>query len=295
MREWFGLRIAEVGDPAEVTGAHVEQAHLVRLAGADKAPPGFLARPEELTWIAENPAGLESFVQQQSKRQRQRTRHTLRMTAGLQVRVWPPGQARHFDQWLPLYQQQIASMSYGVDMATRDREEILDPAGGHTMLTVHRGDELLGGCVCYDQPELEIFRVRFCALWPQLRDQDLPRVLYAHAAQVGHELGRAKFTLGSDPNLYGHMTKPGLCAYKTRLGFRPVATHDLEPDEGTVRVERLTGLEGLQRPVLVYCYDAETGPGAPLRLHGFGPAGERAQHHAIYGWMVEEWHDIERI
>ena len=137
-----------------------------------------------------------------------------------------------------------------------------------------------------------MFRARFCAIRPELRDLELPRVLYVHAADTGRALGRSTFALGNDPNLYGHLVKPGLCAYKIRLGFSPVPAHELDPDEGSVISERVLTTRGLIGPVLTFAYDGPPGPGTPLRLHAYTRTGARPAHHGQFGWLVDSWHDL---
>lgn len=71
--------------------------------------------------------------------------------------------------------------------------------------------------------------LRFSAVEPRWRAASLARVLYLAAFRTARELGCPLVTLGNDPNLYGHVAKPGLMLFKARLGFRPVPAGTVVP------------------------------------------------------------------
>lgn len=81
--------------------------------------------------------------------------------------------------------------------------------------------------------------------------------------------------LGNDPNLYGHAVKPGLFAFKVRLGFEAVPSTTVDPDDGQDEADLIVGLSRLGDPSFVLSYADPREPAA-LQLDAFTRAGDPA-------------------
>jgi len=78
--------------------------------------------------------------------------------------------------------------------------------------------------------------------------------MYLTMADMGAGRGMRWATLGSDVNFYGALVNPGLCAYKLRLGFRPVPADLFGSTASRTVAERMTSTSGLLPPVLRFEY-----------------------------------------
>jgi hypothetical protein len=63
--------------------------------------------------------------------------------------------------------------------------------------------------------------------------------------------GHGTVTLGNDPNLYGHIVKPGLFSSKARLGFTAVPAQGFLPGDGRDEADRVVDIGPLADPALV--------------------------------------------
>ncbi|MER5886131.1 hypothetical protein ABT160_20105 [Streptomyces sp. NPDC001941] len=270
MIEEHGLRVA-VLEPEEALGSDrtaldglAERAGVSVLRVVD--PPaalrtdlednGFLLTPSWVNWLAPVGGDDEAFLSAMTSGERRNVRKALRECEqrGVRTVVRAPLTRPVFEEFLALYEPQVAAMRNGVAYAESWREEI--EADPHLYFVVEARDadgSLLGACLCWDQPELSLARIAFTAQVPEQRQGRVVRALYATATAEARGRGRGWVSLGSDPTLYGHLTEPGLFGFKARLGFRPVPTRHLQPTAPD-QADAVVSLRGLTEPSLLLSY-----------------------------------------
>ncbi|CAM5273121.1 hypothetical protein SMICM304S_11038 [Streptomyces microflavus] len=136
------------------------------------------------------------------------------------------------DQFIELYERQVAGMRHGWAVAVHQRADILDEADTYCAVTVRSGSTLVGACLDQDLPDRQEMRARFSAVTPGQRSDSLSRVLYWETIREARLRGRRWATLGRDVNLYGHLGNAGLFSFKSRLGFTAVPGQLVEPGTG---------------------------------------------------------------
>jgi GNAT superfamily N-acetyltransferase len=262
---------APEADPRE-TGANAIR---VPYAPGDEArlrSRGFVIKPTWIAWLADVPDGVDSLLAAQASRARYEMRVAIRDAAAKSVRVLTPVDPDAYDEWLRLYLARIHQMRNGVEVAVNFKEEVLDPESGHSLVTWHEDGRLVGGCVIRRVDADSLLHIRFTAVDPAAEGRNLTRAMYARLAEVARERGLRTLSLGFDPNLFGAMVMPGLCAFKLRLGFRPVPARVVRSDMSVDVAELVCRLDGLEQPVLLFEY-----PSSPvtegLRLVAFVERG----------------------
>lgn len=263
IQEFSGLRIAFAGvkealrtDYSALRG----RADLVRVisppAGslAALAAVGFMPKPHTLTWIAATRESEDAFLIHLSQKDRQNIRIARRRAVadGLHGRIVRPVDARFLDDFLPLYRARIAEMRHGDPIAAEYRDAVLH--GGYYALACYDGTELAGGCLIRECPSDDLAEIRFSAVDLRRRSASLARVLYLDAVRTAGELGYRRVSLGSDPNLYGHLAKPGLFGFKWRMGFEAVPAQSVLPDKGFDEADLILSISELDQPVVLLSY-----------------------------------------
>lgn len=217
---------------------------------------GFAIIPECVTWTAPIGESGEAFVARLSANERRNIRKGARFltTLGIRLEVTAPLDAPSFDAFLGLYVPQVEAMRHGVPFALHQRSEILDQRADYVMVQALRDDTLLGCCVCLVHGDPPTILVRFTATSQEGRESRVVRAMYLRAFEVARERGCGSVSLGTDPALYGHIAKPGLFRFKSRLGFTPVPGRIFgsfdDPDEAW----RVLSLDALNDPSLLLSY-----------------------------------------
>ncbi|GAA3828633.1 hypothetical protein GCM10022226_56840 [Sphaerisporangium flaviroseum] len=232
------------------------------------AEAGFHPKPQVVVWRAATAGSEEEFLAPLPSKDRRNVFAARRrvLAAGLRFDVRPVSPAL-LDVFLPLYESQVATMRHGWAVASRQREAILAAAEEYFAVCVTDGEEFAGACLTLLSGERDEARARFAALAPGPRATGLARLLYMEVIAEARRRGITWVSLGSDPNLYGHIVKPGLFGFKSRLGFVPVPSHLVDAGSGSDQADRIVGLSALTDPALVLAY-APGDDGAPQR----GPA-----------------------
>jgi hypothetical protein len=282
-----GIEVTEVGDPGElpVVGAGPRPPHVVRVRSTasdgqdwqgwqnwqDCGDLGLVVRPAWVHWVLPAGDGADGMLAGQTRQQRSRTRRAARTLADLAGEVHEPVGAAVFAEWSRLYAAQVHGMKYGRNLAAIFRKDLLAPDSGALLLGWRHAGRLVCGCVAEVDAERSALVMRFSAVAPEARAGELPRGMYAALADLAAERGLRWVTAGNDVNFYGAMLRPGLCAFKLRLGFRPVPG-DLfgKVAERTV-AERVTSLAGLEAPVLRFGYRRPRPPAAVVDDFVAGP------------------------
>jgi hypothetical protein len=230
---------------------------------------GFVPKPMWVMWVADPLGSEDEFLAGLATQERSNIRRAQRKldAHGLKVSVRDIDPAL-YDVFLRLYEERIAEMRHGWAVATEQREMILSDAGNHFAVCVHQDAELVGCCVARLDKDMDMVRIRFSAVDIPGREASLARVFFMAVIQVARQSGQRSVSLGSDPNLYGHIAKPGLLGFKSRLGFSAHPSHLLDPLIGNDQADLVLGLSRLADPAIVLGYADEV-PTDRLRLEAF--------------------------
>ena len=216
---------------------------------------GFTHKPTRLTWLGATGADDEDFIRRLSLKQRSNVRVAARRAReeGLSVEVRRPVDEALLDSFLELYERRVALMVNGLPLARRQAPEI---AGNPDYFAVvgYRDGRLAGCTVCQHCPDLDMLRLRYSAVEADQRRASLARVMYLEAVRQARAAGYRWTTLGNDPNIYGHLVKPGLLAFKASLGFRPVPSHAVLPGDGNDEADVIVNLGAFTDPTILLGY-----------------------------------------
>ncbi|MEU5364025.1 GNAT family N-acetyltransferase [Streptomyces sp. NPDC005925] len=240
---------------------------------------GFLPKPQVVAWRAEALTKEEDYLKRLSQKDRYDVRAAYRKAAelGFQVGV-EPLTAPVLTEFLELYERQVSTMRHGWAVAVEQRDSILAEAGTYCAVTVRSEGSLVGACLNQDLPARDEIRARFSAVTPEQRSDSLSRVLYWETLREARARQRRWASLGRDINLYGHVVKPGLFSFKSRLGFTAIPGQLLDPGSGSHQADRVIRFGELSDPTLLLSYapvaGEEAAVGAPLRVNLFTPSEE---------------------
>ncbi|WP_405150417.1 GNAT family N-acetyltransferase [Sphaerisporangium sp. NBC_01403] len=284
----FGVPIAVVSVDEALDGdweAHRHEVDIVRVPNPpverwpELVSAGFFPKPQVVVWRAATAGSEKEFLDGLPSKDRRNVFAARRrvVAGGLRFEVLPVSPAL-LDAFLPLYESQVARMRHGWAVATEHRARILDSADQYFAVCVWDGDDLAGACLNLQSRDKDEVRARFSAVVPDHREAGLPRLLYLEVVEEARRRGFGWVSLGSDPNLYGHIVKPGLFGFKSRLGFVAVPSHFVDPGSGSDQADRIVGLSALTDPsfVLAYAEGADGRPqrGSALRLEMFSSADQ---------------------
>jgi GNAT superfamily N-acetyltransferase len=266
LTELYGVSMIFV-DPDEALATdwatYRGSADVVRVepAPADRWPDlraaGFLPKPKLVTWLADSAESDEQFLAALTWKERQNiraARHTLGVDA-LTIDVQALDEPL-LDAFLPLYRQRVAEMRHGWAVAEEQRDAILADADAYFAVCVRHGAALVGCCLV--RQDADLVRVRFSAVDSLRRRSSLARVLYLEAVRAARQRGYRRVSLGTDPNLYGHIAKAGLFSFKSRLGFLAYPAHLVDPAAGNDQADLVLNLTQLADPAMLLGYADST-------------------------------------
>lgn len=270
----LGLPVAVVDVDEALSGDWQQHRHAVDVVRVQDPPPllwgalaaaGFLPKPQVVTWRAATASCEDEFLSGLARKDKQNIRIARRRAKAdnLAITVGPVDAAL-LERFLPIYEAQVARMVHGWSVATEHRERILADADSYFAVCAWEGDILVGASINQQSKERDEVRARFSAVVADQRQASLTRVIYLEVVRVARELGFLMVSLGSDPNLYGHLVKPGLFSFKSRLGFVPVPSHLVDPESGSDQADRVVGFSAITDPSFVLSY-AEGVSGQPIR------------------------------
>ncbi|GIH72208.1 hypothetical protein Mth01_44610 [Sphaerimonospora thailandensis] len=261
----------------EVDIVRVQDPPLARWA--ELAAAGFFPKPQVVVWrtaTAETEHDYLARLPSKDRRNVFAARRRVRAT-GVRFEIRPVS-AGLLELFLPLYEREVGKMRHGWAGASAQRAQILAAADQYFAVCVWDGADLAGACLSLQSREKDEVRARFSAVVPHHRAAGLPRLLYMKVIEEARRRGFGWVSLGSDPNLYGHMVKPGLFGFKSRLGFVSVPSHLVDPGSGSDQADRIVGLSALTDPSFVLAYatgdDGRPVRGPDLRLEMFGATGD---------------------
>lgn len=267
--------VAELDRP----GTHVIE---VEREGADAGlleAHGFVLRPTEVLWITRPRSDDMVYLHEsQSSEQRRKCRRALASFERSNLRKVHHGEldAAVATQWIELYHSTISGMTYG-DVGVTDSAELV--GRGYELLAVHdEHDQMVAGSIVAADEMRDFFVGIMRGIAPAARRHDLPRVMDLWLVDEARRRGLSWASLGSDPNIYGHVAKAGLARYKRSLGFHPVATDTFLDGWSRDVWTAFLRTDGLVPPVMTFAYtgardEAEMGELRPVVLvsHGEQP------------------------
>jgi GNAT superfamily N-acetyltransferase len=214
---------------------------------------GFVPKPKKISWIARNGADDDEFLSVLPKGERWSIRKARRAAAeaGIRVTVEDPVTPDPLEAFLAIYRIQVGRMRHGIPYADGRHEEILSEP--YLAVWAHIGSQLVGGCLVVADPGTRFTKIRYSAVAERFRGTALSRTLYVEAVRAGRERGFTTTSLGTEPNLYGHVAKAGLFSFKRRMGFEPRPSQDVG-NAGGIEADRLLRLEGLDTPGMILGY-----------------------------------------
>lgn len=229
---------------------------------AELARAGFLSKPARLTWIAATRDSEESFLGELSFRDRKNIRVAQRRAAADRVRfdVVKPVTPRLLDEFLALYRAQVAEMRHGIVIAAEHADLFIEESAHCYAVAAYISSKLVGACLAQECPAENLVRLRFAATDPARHRSGLARAMYLSAVDAARQMGYGQAGLGTDPNLYGHLVKPGLFAFKWRLGFAAVPSQSVLAGDGYDEADLVIGTEQMVEPVLFLSYACDGMP-----------------------------------
>ncbi len=261
----FGLRLALI-EPADLERepwARTDRpVDVVRMpnppAGLwdELARRGFVRKPAVVTWTGDPGPDDDAYLAGLDRYGRRAVRHARNHArrAGLRETIEDPVTPRSLDRFLTLYRERVADMRFGVPFALDYRDAVLHGPRRFFGVFAWDGEELAGGCLALECPAVDTLVVRFSAVTARWRRASLARVLYPTALAEGRRRGYTRATLGNEPNLLGHLTRPGLLEFKSRLGFRPVPSHEFADPGAQDEADLVLRLDWLEDPTVILGY-----------------------------------------
>ncbi|AZM56971.1 GNAT family N-acetyltransferase [Streptomyces sp. WAC 01529] len=232
---------------------------------------GFAVKPSWVNWVAPLRDSEAAFLGALGANERRKVRRGLDLAAssGLSVRVRPELEEGPLEEFLGVYEAQVAGMRNGLNLARAEQRTLLERSGSHIGVYAYEGGRMVGGCICWVRAEDSLLQLRYVATAAVDQRGALTRAVYMAAFQAGRELGCARMSLGNDTSLYGHVTSPGLYGFKKRLGFTPLPSGTVDPGAGGDEADRFVSLRALTDPSLLLAHDTGSGTddSRGLRLH----------------------------
>ncbi len=240
----------------------------------DMRDRGFVLKPQYIAWRARLGASEEEYLASMPKRERQSLRVAVRQAAaaGLTLSVRKLD-GRILDEFLRLYEPAVVAMRHGVLVAMEERAEIWAQRHAYLAACAHEDGRLVGCSLVRCEPGVKTARLRFSAVAAGLRHTSLARVLYLSAANAARERGLTFFSLGKDRNMYGHIAKPGLLAFKLALGQTPHPAHLMDPTVGYDQADLILQLGVLTDPTMMLSYAHGHKPSNRLQLEVYSTTG----------------------
>jgi GNAT superfamily N-acetyltransferase len=234
---------------------------------AELAEAGFLAKPARLTWIAACAADQRAFLATLTGRAR-RNLHVAGLRAEadrVRFSMVEPVTSAFLTEFLELYEARVKAMRNGVAIASQHKDHLLSGTERYYAVTGRVAGELVGACLAQELPGQDTVRLRFSAAARLRQRSSLGPLLYLEAIAIARDKGYRHVSLGTDPNLFGHLVKPGLFAFKWRLGFTAVPSQEFIPGDGFDEADLIISTGRLAEPVLFLSHDSQARPGDGAR------------------------------
>ncbi|MFI0724591.1 hypothetical protein [Streptomyces sp. NPDC021224] len=221
---------------------------------------GFVARPEWINWVASVGGSEEEYLLGLSRGERSEVRRARRFAAdrGLRLEVRTGLSEAFLDEFMDLYEGQIARMPRGRNFARRWTDRLLDSRSELVTVGAFSGSAMTAGAIWWIREEQSLLQLRFSASADDGSIRAV-RALYAEALQFARDSGLRFASLGNDPALFGHVVQTGLCIFKSRFGFAPIPSEILDDRLWGEFADRFVSLRALADPSVVLSWGRHRG------------------------------------
>lgn len=222
---------------------------------------GFVARPEWINWVAPVGGSQAEFLAGLSRAGRSNVVASQRALdgAGLRVEVCDGLGEAFFEEFLGLYDAQVARMPRGRNFARRWKDRLLEARSEMVTVAAYSATGMAAGAIWWVRAPESMLQLRFSAVSEDRRVATTVRALYLHALQAARQRGLRHASLGNDPALFGHVVQPGLYTFKARFGFTPIPSVPVDPRLWGEFADRFLTLRRLADPSLVVTWGPHRG------------------------------------
>ncbi|MDF3140215.1 MULTISPECIES: hypothetical protein [unclassified Streptomyces] len=235
--------------------------HVVNVApppasGGEWLTEGFRFRPTNVLWLADPKGSEEEYIEGLGHNPRYAVRKALRDFQASTMTLEHVEKITHAlaVEWLPLYRESLDGMAFATPVVNSP-EEVVGIGPDVEMLVIRDAHgNMCAGMVALNDHRRGVYTAGLYGERSGLRSHNLSRVLYLALINVTRAHGMPVVSAGWEPNLYGHIAKAGLAAYKRSLGFRPVPRAALRADGSEDVLTRVVHDEGLAPPVVFFAY-----------------------------------------
>ncbi|WP_406199165.1 hypothetical protein OG331_22790 [Streptomyces sp. NBC_01017] len=236
--------------------------HVVNVAppptsGGEWLTDGFRFRPTNVVWLADPKGSEEEYVEGLGHNPRYAVRKALRDFRASTMTLEHVEKITHAlaEEWLPLYRASLTGMAFATPLVSSP-EEVVGIGPDVEMLVIRDAQgNMCAGMVTLNDHRRGVYTAGLYGERGGLRSShNLSRVLYLALMNVTRAHGMPLASVGWEPNLYGHIAKAGLAAYKRSLGFRPIPRAALRPDGSEDVLTRVVHDDGLAPPLVFFAY-----------------------------------------
>ncbi|MEV0217119.1 hypothetical protein [Micromonospora sp. NPDC050695] len=236
--------------------------HVVNVApppasGSEWLTEGFRFRPTNVVWLADPKGSEEEYVGGLGHKARYAVRKGLRDLRASAMTLEHVEKITHAlaEEWLPLYRASLTGMAFAAPIVNSP-EEVVGIGPDVEMLVIRDPDgNMCAGMVTLNDHRRGVYTAGLYGERNGLRgSHSLSRVLHLALMNVTRAHGLPLASAGWEPNLYGHIAKAGLAAYKLSMGFRPVPRVALRTDGSEDVLTRVVHDDGLTPPLVFFAY-----------------------------------------
>ncbi|WP_406199167.1 hypothetical protein OG331_22795 [Streptomyces sp. NBC_01017] len=235
--------------------------HVVNVApppasGGEWLTDGFRFRPTNVVWLAYPKGSEEEYVEGLGRSERRTVRTALRDFRASTMTLEHVEKITHAlaEEWLPLYRASLAGMAFATPLVSSP-EEVVGIGPDVEMLAIRDAQgNMRAGIVTLNDHRRGVYTRAMYGERGGPRSHNFSRLLDLAMMNVVRAYEMPMVSLGWEPNLYGHIGKAGLAAYKWLLGFRPVPRAALRADGSEDVLTRVVHDDGLAPPLVFFAY-----------------------------------------
>ena len=193
---------------------------------------GYHLKSEYVRWVTPTHTLDEHDAMQPHQRNRKSFHDMLKASGGLTVKV-EPLTLEKFDEWYPIYEDEVVNKPGGKRNVARDWARKLQADGllGERWAVFYYDPKdparMLGGVLMRAWPEKGMLVGNFAAYRPALKDASPSVRTFSEGLTLAKTLNLPVFSLGEDTNFYGFDYNIGLMANKATLLMTPYPSDEV--------------------------------------------------------------------
>jgi hypothetical protein len=193
---------------------------------------GYHLKSEYVRWVTTAHTLDEHDVMQPHRRNRNKFHAMLKASENIPV-VVEPLTPEKFEQWYPLYEEEVVNKPGGKRNVARDfalkqkADGLLGERWGAFYYDPKDPTRMLGGVIMRAWREKGMLVGNFAAYRPELKDANPSIRTFAEGLKLARRLGLPIFSLGEDTNFYGYDYNIGLMANKASLLVTPYPSDEV--------------------------------------------------------------------